>query len=86
MQARLKQTEELLETRSAELSGAHTFLSTEGCLSKMEVLNTVRDLSENIYQVAVRLAEEWEKLDPSQVTSRMDVDPLLYPTSPPSSS
>ena len=74
VQEQLKQTEVLLEARSAELSGAHAFLSTTDRLSEMEVLSIVRDLNENIYQVAVGLAEEWEKLDPPQVTSRMDVD------------
>ena len=82
MQARLKQTEELLETRSAELSGAHAFLSTADRLSEMEVLSIVRDLNENIYQVAVGLVEEWEKLDPSQATTRMDVDPTSRPDVP----
>ena len=40
----------------------------------MEVLSIVRDLNESIYQAAVGLADEWEELDPSQATSRMDVD------------
>ena len=74
VQEQLKQTQELLETRSAELSGAHAFLSTTDRLSEMEVLSIVRDLNENIYQAAVGLTEEWEKLDPPQVISRMDVD------------
>ena len=65
MQARLKQTEELLETRSAELSGAHAFLSTADRLSEIDMSNAVHDLN---YQVAVGLAEEWEKLDPEQAT------------------
>jgi hypothetical protein len=38
------------------------------------VLGIVHDLNENIYQVAVNLTDEWEKLKPSQVTSRMDID------------
>ena len=82
MQGQLKQTEELLETRSTELSGAHAFLSTADRLSEMEVLNTVRDLNESIYQVAVGLVEEWEKLDPPQATSRTDVDPTSRPDVP----
>ena len=82
VQGQLKQTEELLETRSAELSGAHAFLSTADRLSETEVLNTVRDLNESIYQVAVGLVEEWEKLDSSQVTTRMDVDPTSRPDVP----
>ena len=72
---RLKQTENLLTTRSAELSGAQTFLSTADGLSETEVLSVVRDLNENIYQVAVKLTEEWEKLASSQVTTPTDTDP-----------
>ena len=82
MQTQLKQTEELLEARSAELSAAQAFLSTADHLSEMEVLSIVRDLNENIYQVAVGLVEEWEKLDPSQTTTRMDVDPTSRPDVP----
>ena len=58
----MKQTEELLETRTAELSEAQTFLSTEDHLSEMEVLSVVRDLNEKIFQPAVSLAEDWKKL------------------------
>jgi len=76
IQERLKQKEELLEARSAELSGAQAFLSTADRLSEMEVLDIVRDLNENIYQVAVSLTEGWEKLQPPppQVTDRMDAN------------
>ena len=81
MKERLKQTEELLATRSAELSGAQAFLSTTDHLSEAEVLSIVRDLNENIYQVAVNLTEEWEKLEPSQA-SRMDIDPASPPRIP----
>jgi N-acyl-L-homoserine lactone synthetase len=79
VQKRLKQTEELLETRTAELSGAQAFLSTADRLSEMEVLSIVRDLNENIYQVAVSLTEEWEKLEPPQATARMNPDPTPQP-------
>jgi hypothetical protein len=75
LEERLKETEELLATRSAELSGAQTFLSTTDRLSEVEVLSIVRDLNENIFQVAVNLTEEWEKLDPPQATGQMDADP-----------
>lgn len=71
---RLTRTEELLAARSAELSEAHTFLSTTDRISEVEVLSIVRDLNENIYQVANHLAEEWEKLEPP-ATSRIDPDP-----------
>ncbi|KAF9783734.1 hypothetical protein BJ322DRAFT_1109583 [Thelephora terrestris] len=72
---RLKQTKDLLAIKSAELSGARPFLSATDRLSEVEVLNIVRDLNENIYQVAVNLTDEWEKLRSSQGTNQMDVDP-----------
>jgi len=52
--------------RAAELAGAQAFLSTTGRLSDAEVLGIVRDVSENIYQTAVKLAEEWEILESSR--------------------
>lgn len=82
VEERLKKSEELLATRSAELSVAHTFLSTTDRLSESEVLSIVRDLNENIYQVAVNLTEEWEKLEPPEATNRMDVDPASQPPVP----
>ena len=78
---RLKQTKDLLATKSAELSGARAFLSATDRLSEVEVLSIVRDLNENIYQVAVNLTDEWEK-SRSQGTSRMDVDPSSQPWAP----
>ena len=62
MADRLTRTEELLASRSAELSGAQSFLSTTDSLSEVEVLGIVRDLNENVFQVAATLTEEWEKL------------------------
>ncbi|KAF9650930.1 hypothetical protein BDM02DRAFT_3184878, partial [Thelephora ganbajun] len=79
---RLKQTEELLATRSAELSEARTFLSTTDRLSEVEVLGIVRDLNEIIFQIAVTLTEEWEKLESSQAAGRMDIDPISRPHTP----
>ena len=75
VEERLKRAEELLATRSAELSGVQAFLSTTDRLSEAEVLNIVRDLNENIYQVAATLSEEWEKLESPQATIRTDADP-----------
>jgi hypothetical protein len=60
MEEQLKETEDLLATMSAELSGAQTFLSTADRPSEVEVLSIVRDLNENIFQVAVNITEEWE--------------------------
>ena len=79
---RLKQTEELLATRTAELAGAQAFLSTADRLSEEEVLNLVRNLNENIYQVAVNLTEEWEKHQSSQVIDSADVDSTLLAHAP----
>ena len=82
MEERLKQTQELLETRSAELTGAQAFLSTSDSQSEEEVLGIVRDLNENIYQVAVDLTEEWEKLESPHTTSLTTaggVDPTPRP-------
>jgi hypothetical protein len=75
MEEKMKETRNYLKTRSAELSGAQTFLSTTDRLSEVEVLNIVRDLNENIYQVAVNLTEEWEKLRPPKATGRVDPGP-----------
>ena len=84
LEKRLEKTEERSATRSAELSGTQTFLSTADRLSEVEVLDIVRDLNENIYQVAVGLTEEWEKLEPPRATSRIDADPTSGdPTSGP---
>ena len=82
VEEQLKQTKELLAMKSAELSGAHAFLSMADRLSEVEVLGIIRDLNENIYQVAVNLTDEWEKLEPSRATSRMDVDPTSRPHVP----
>lgn len=75
----LKKTEELSARRSAELSETQTFLSTKDRIPETEVLSIVHDLNERIYQVAVGLTEELEKLEPPPVTSRMDVDPTSEP-------
>ena len=82
LEERLKEAEDLLATRSAELSGAQAFLSTTDRLSEVEVLSIVRDLNENIFQVAVNLTEEWEKLGPPQAADRMDADPTSGPRVP----
>ena len=79
LEEQLKKSEELSARRSAELSETQTFLSTKDRLPETEVLNTVRDLNEHIYQVAVGLTEELEKLEPPPVTNRMDGDPTSGP-------
>jgi predicted nucleic acid-binding Zn-ribbon protein len=57
----LMQTKELLAARSTELSGAQPFLSMTDHQTGAEVLTLVRDLNENIFQVAANLTEAWEK-------------------------
>jgi len=74
LEKQLKQTEELLDVRTEELTGTQTFLSTKDRLSEEEVLDIVRDLNQNIFQVAVRVTEEWEKLEPPPTTSQMEVN------------
>ena len=74
---RLRETGERSATRSAGPSGTHSFLFTTDRLSEKEVLNIVRDLNENIYQVAVSLTEEWERLDPPKTTGQIDVGPRV---------
>ncbi|KAF9783739.1 hypothetical protein BJ322DRAFT_1021543 [Thelephora terrestris] len=66
MEDKLAQTKQLLSARTNELSRAQSFLSTTDRLSEAEVLSIVRDLNENVFQVAASLTEEWEKLASSQ--------------------
>ena len=79
IQEQFKKTQELLDARTAELSGAQTFLSTADHLSEVEVLGIVRSLNENIFQLAVSLTDAWEKLGPSQATGPIEVDLISQP-------
>ena len=80
VEERLKQTEELLVARTAELHTTQTFLSPTDNLSEAEVLSIVHDLNEVIYQVAVKLTEEWEKLESAKPTAkRMEIDRTTRP-------
>ena len=85
VEERLKQGEGPPETRTAELSVTQTFLSTTDRVSEAEVLSIVRSLNEVIYQVAVKLTEEWEKLElweklePWEATERIEVDRTTRP-------
>ena len=81
LEERLKKTESLSAARSAELSESRAFLSTTDRIPEEEVLGIVRDLNENIFQFAVRLTDEWWKLEPSQAADQMEVDPTLIPRS-----
>ena len=77
---KLTKTEGLLTTRTAELSGPRAFLFSKDRLSEAEVLGIVRDLNENIYQVSVKLTEEWEKFESSRTTTKKDAGPTPPPT------
>jgi hypothetical protein len=68
----LTRTNELLDARSKELSGAQSFLSTADRRSEADVLGIVRDLNENIFQVAASLTEQWEKYRPGR-SSRFEI-------------
>ena len=79
---RLRRTEELLETKTAELIGAQASLSTTDHLSEAEVLRIVDDLNENIFQAAAKLTEEWVTLESPQGIKSMDVGPISQPHAP----
>ena len=80
LEERLKKTNELIATRT-KLSEEHTSLTTD-CISGAEMLSIVRDLNEHIYQVAVSLTEELEKLESPPAAIRLDVDPTSRPHIP----
>ena len=82
MQEQLKRIEELLTTKPAELSGEQAFLPSADRLSEMEVLCIVRELNENIYQVAASLIEGWMKMKSSKPPDRVELD-LISKQSPP---
>ena len=76
----LARTKELLAARTTGLAGTQFLLSTTDRPSEGEVLGIVRNLNENIFQVAANLTEEWEKYRPGRSNkfeiSRKDVDAL----------
>ena len=79
IQKELNQTKELLQARTAELTEAQAFLSKVDRLSEMEVLGIVRDLNENILQLAASLTAAWERLRPPQATGPIKVDLTSQP-------
>ena len=75
----LTRTKELFAARTTpEHSNAQPFSPTPDRLSDIEVLGVIRDLNENIFQVAVILTEEWEELRSSRpnrsTTTKENVD------------
>ena len=74
MQEQLKRIEELLTTKPAELFEERAFLSTADRLSEMEVLSIVRELNENIYQVAACLTEGWMEMESSKPPDKAELD------------
>ena len=65
----LAKANELSTARLTELARAQSFLSTDH-ISEAEVLGIVRDLNENIIQLAANLTDEWGKLKSPQPNSR----------------
>ena len=66
----LEKANELSTARLTELVRAQSFLSTTDRISEAEVLGIVRDLNENIIQLAANLTEEWGKLKSPQPNSK----------------
>jgi len=73
VEVELTQANDLLATRSKEFSGMQSFFSTTDRLSEAEVLGIVRDLNENIFQVAAKLTEEWGEYRRSPSSDRKRV-------------
>lgn len=63
MEDQLRRTKELSVAESAR---AKSILSPPGRASEAEVFGIVRDLNENVFQVAANLTEEWEKFSSSR--------------------
>ena len=68
LEEELTRTKELLAARTVttEHSEVQPLLPTTDRPSDAEVLGIIRDLNENIFQLAANLTEEWEKLTSSQ--------------------
>ena len=43
------------------------------------MLGIAHNPNQSIYQVAVRLTEEWEKVEPPPTTSQMEINPTSHP-------
>ena len=82
MEERLTRTEELLAARSAEFTGTGFLIHDPDRLSEAEIFGIVRDLNEDVYQIAVDLTEEWEKLESPHTANPMDVDSASQPCAP----
>jgi len=64
----------LFATTSVKLRDTHFLINH---LSGVKVVNIVRDLNENIYQVAVNSTDEWEKMTHRNHSSNVYLDPAL---------
>ena len=66
----LAEANELSAARPTEPAKAQSFLSTTDRISEAEVLGIVRDLNENIIQLAANLTDEWGRIRSPQPNSR----------------
>ena len=67
--AELTEANDISTAKSTELAKAQSLLSPTDRISEAEVLEIVRDLNENIIQIAANLTEEWGKV-PSPRTNK----------------
>jgi hypothetical protein len=70
MEDQLRQTNKLSTANSTKNPRAKSLSSPPNHISDTELLEIVRDLNENVFQVAATLAEEWEKLSSESRTDR----------------
>ena len=68
--AELAEANELSAARPTKLAKAQSFLSTTDRTSEAEVLGIVRDLNENIIQLAANLTDEWGRIRSPQPNSK----------------
>ena len=64
--AELAETNDISTAKSTELAKAQSLLSPPDRISEAEVLEIVRDLNDNIIQIAANLTEEWGKVPSSR--------------------
>ena len=66
----LAEANDISTAKSTELAKAQSLLSMTDRISEAEVLEIVRDLNENIIQLAANLTDEWRRLRSPQPNSR----------------
>jgi hypothetical protein len=70
MEDQLRRTKKLSTANSTKNTREKSLSSPPNHISDTELLVIVRDLNENVFQVAANLAEEWEKLSSESRTDR----------------